>query len=123
MQKLPYRNGKDQETLNKLLLEREFQRCAEEHKEDEEEDDAALMDRAEKRERVVNLREDLDRNLKRLEQKKNFDEYVNTAPGIKSVEEQSDKLKMLRLNDASEPERKVTFEPKKAPVSFWEFHC
>lgn len=117
LQKLPFRTSKDQEMLNKLSLEREFQRRAEEHKEDEEEDDATLMERAEKRERVVNLQQDLDRNLKRIEQKKNFDEYVNTT-GVKFVEEQSEKLKTLRINDNNESERKIAFEPKKTQVCF-----
>ncbi|KPM10158.1 Afadin-like protein [Sarcoptes scabiei] len=62
LESLPYRNPKSEERLKKLILEREFQKRAEEHR---DEDDDEVLDLAEHRERILSIQQDLERAKQR----------------------------------------------------------
>lgn len=107
-----------EERLRKLKLEREFQRRADEHS-DGDDDDEAMMERAEQRERMLSIQQDIERTrLRRLEQRYGSEQQFNGGTGKvlnKTLEEQEERLKQLRLEEEAtqQAEERLLQEAKK----------
>jgi len=102
-----------------LILEKEFQRRAEEHgREEEEDDDEEVLDRADQRERMLSMKQDIERTRQRriereLQMKQNQQNVHQIRPNLEEwakrnqnnyipsnqLEEQEERLKQLRLEE------------------------
>uniref|UniRef100_A0A2R5LKM4 Putative actin filament-binding protein afadin n=1 Tax=Ornithodoros turicata TaxID=34597 RepID=A0A2R5LKM4_9ACAR len=102
LESLAERNLKQEERLRALRLEQEFERRAQEvvGAGEDDDDDEDLMERAEKRERIVKIQEDLERTRQmRLEWEQ---ETVATQQTSKmQLEEQTVRLQQLKLEENS----------------------
>lgn len=118
LESLPYRTPPHEERLRKLLIEKEFQKRAEElgADEDEEEDDEVL-DRADTRERMLAMNQDIERTRQRRieremqlkQQQQNFrpnlEEWAkrtqqnNSIHSSGQLEAQEERLRQLRLEE------------------------
>ncbi|XP_067129522.1 afadin-like [Centruroides vittatus] len=115
LETLQRRNPKQEERLRTLRLEQEFQRRAEElHGDEEEEEDEELLDRAENRERMLKVQEDLERaRQRRLEwEQEQHQKQSVLSPQEEwkrrqldkqhsQIEEQEGRLKQLRLEEVN----------------------
>ena len=117
MESLPYRTPQHEERLRKLIIEKEFQRRAEEADGDEEEEeDDEVLDRADNRERMLTIKQDiertrqrrLERELHQKQQLQNFsgrvDEWSkrsqnNNIHTTNQLELQEERLRQLRLEE------------------------
>lgn len=117
LESLPYRNPKNEERLRALILERDFQRRAEEHLEDEEDDE--VLDRAEKRERMLSVQQDIERTRqRRLEQRYGTEMTGSDGKLNRTLEEQEERLKMLRFEEeqAQQAEERLLHEALRRQV-------
>lgn len=98
-----------------MVLERDFQRRADEHLDDEEDDE--VLDRAEHRERIMGLQQDIERTRqRRLEQR--YGDMGSDGKLNKTLEEQEERLKLLRLEEEAvqQAEERLLQEAKKRQV-------
>ena len=116
LESLPYRTPQHEERLRKLVIEREFQRRAEElGVDEEEEEDEEMLDRADNRERMLSMKQDIERTRQRriereMQQKQqnfrpNMDEWAkrnsqnNNIHTTNQLELQEERLRQLRLEE------------------------
>lgn len=110
LQSLPYRSPKNDDRLRALILERDFQRRAKEEAAaeaaaeaegaDVEEREARLLERADARERMISLQEDIERTRqRRLAGRYGGKGPEAEGPLNRTLEEQEERLKVLRLEE------------------------
>lgn len=119
LESLPYRNPKNEERLRKLILEREFQKRAEEHFDDEEEEDDEVLERADQRERLLSLKQDIEKTrLRRMEQRYGAELIPSNSKLNKTLEEHQERLKQLRREEEAvqQAEERLLQEAKKRQV-------
>ena len=131
LESLSYRNPKIEERLKALILERDFQRRAEEHVENGEDDDEQededenILDRADQRERLLSVQQDIERTrLRRMEQRYGAGNDVPANRLSKTLEEQEERLKLLKLEEEATHQAEVSLiqGAKKRQVSFCSFN-
>lgn len=123
LESIPYMSAKQEERLRTLRLEREFQRRAEElHGDEEDDDDDELLERAENRERMLKMQEDLEKARQRRLEWEQDQPHLNQPkqPPMTqqeewkkhhSLEEQEGRLRQLRLEEVN---RKKELEAAKS---------
>ncbi len=119
LESLQYRTAKHEERLRKLILEKEFQRRAEElGGEEDEDDDDEVLDRADHRERMLSMKQDIERTRqRRIERelmKQQNQNFSQTRPNLEEwakrsqnhlisqnqLEEQEERLRQLQLEES-----------------------
>ncbi|XP_054164184.1 afadin-like [Oppia nitens] len=115
LEALPYRTPQHEERLRKLLIEKEFQRRADEMGGDEEEEeDDEVLDRADNRERMLSMKQDIERTRqRRVEREQQLkQQQQNFRPNLEEwakrtqlnnhnnqLEAQEERLRQLRLEE------------------------
>lgn len=111
LESLAYRDPATEERLKSLILEREFQRRAEEHDDEEEEQEDEDLDRADRQEMIANIQQNLEETrIRRLQEQQSSGN--NVIQLSKTLQEQEEKLKQLHLD-----EQRLIQEAKKRQVS------